>query len=315
MEWGGALGDGANCLAFFAAGDVKPSENVVRYSDSWLNMLGNDATYRYTYTVAPTVTTDPPTDEEDTSGIAHGTLDDDAGETCQCGFEYGETIAYGNTTPTEGKTTGQTFAQTITGLHGNTLYHVRAFAQSSIDIGYGADQVFTTDPEIDGLKEEQPEGEFTLVFAGDVNWDRIGQLLTIPNRVVKAVYFKTKRVGAPSGTITFTIRKTSDDSIIVSKVWGNAGDVELYANWIHVAWDTPIRINEQVRILMEWSGAFGDGANYLEWWAAGDVKPAETATRYYGTYNQPAWDATYIYSYRRPVPPGVPPGTQLLISE
>lgn len=74
----------------------------------------------------------------------NGTLDDDGGEACDCGFEWGETVAYGNTTATQSKTTGLTFAKTITGLDSAKTYHFRAFATNSVDTAYGEDRTFTT---------------------------------------------------------------------------------------------------------------------------------------------------------------------------
>ncbi len=92
----------------------------------------------------PTVTTDPATAIASDTATLNGTLDADGGEACACGFQWGETIAYGNTTPTQSKTTGQTFAQTITGLDPNKTYHFRAFATNAAGTSYGADRTFTT---------------------------------------------------------------------------------------------------------------------------------------------------------------------------
>lgn len=89
-------------------------------------------------------TTDPATSVESATTTLNGTLDDDGGEACDCGFEWGETVAYGNTTPTQSRTTGQTFAQTISGLAPNKTYHFRAFATNSAGTSYGADRTFTT---------------------------------------------------------------------------------------------------------------------------------------------------------------------------
>jgi len=97
-----------------------------------------------TYTVAPTVTTDPATGVSHITAMLNGTLDDDGGEACDCGFEYGLTNAYGTTTPTQSKTTGQTFSQGITGLSPNTTYHFRAIATNSAGTSYGSDKTFTT---------------------------------------------------------------------------------------------------------------------------------------------------------------------------
>jgi hypothetical protein len=92
----------------------------------------------------PTVTTDPATSIEAAIATLNGTLDDDGGEACDCGFEWGETITYGNTTPTQSRTTGQTFAQIITELDPNRTYHFRAFATNAAGTGYGVDRTFKT---------------------------------------------------------------------------------------------------------------------------------------------------------------------------
>ena len=155
--------------------------------------------------------------------------------------------------------------------------------------------------------EEQTSGSFIVRFAGGVNWDRIGQRLIISNRTVSKLAFKTKRVGSLSSTITFTIRKVSNDSIIVSKVYGSASSVPTSAGFIEVTFDTPVLINEQVRILMEWSGTLGDVNNYLEFWATtSSVKPSENVSRYNVSYTDTAvWDATYRYTYTVEVAPTV----------
>ncbi|MBA7691376.1 hypothetical protein ES703_99919 [subsurface metagenome] len=97
-----------------------------------------------TYVFLPAVTTNPASSIAGTAAILNGTLDDDTGEVCACGFEWGETVAYGNTTPTQSKTTGQTFSRLITGLSLGTIYHFRAFATNLAGTSYGADRAFTT---------------------------------------------------------------------------------------------------------------------------------------------------------------------------
>ena len=90
------------------------------------------------------VTTDPATGVGMVLADLNGTLDDDGGQACNCGFEWGETVAYGNTTPTQSRTTGQTFAQAISGLTPGTTYHFRAFATNDAGTSYGDDETFTT---------------------------------------------------------------------------------------------------------------------------------------------------------------------------
>jgi len=98
----------------------------------------------YLIITSPTVTTNAATSVVKASATLDGTLDSDGDEACDCGFEYGETEAYGTITPTESKNTGQTFSQAITGLSPNTTYHYRAIATNSVGTAYGSDQTFTT---------------------------------------------------------------------------------------------------------------------------------------------------------------------------
>jgi len=104
---------------------------------------GSDETFT-TLAAIPTVTTDPASAVSAIAATLNGTLDDDGGLACDCGFEWGETIAYGNTTPTQSRTTGQTFAQTISGLDPAKTYHFRTFATNAGGTSYGVDRTFTT---------------------------------------------------------------------------------------------------------------------------------------------------------------------------
>ncbi|GAI93540.1 unnamed protein product, partial [marine sediment metagenome] len=88
----------------------------------------------------PAVTTNPATEVGQTTATLNGTLDDDGGEACDCGFEYGETEEYGTETPTQSKTSGETFSQPITGLAPNKTYHFTAIATNSAGTVNGADR-------------------------------------------------------------------------------------------------------------------------------------------------------------------------------
>jgi len=132
--------------------EVVPDEDVT-YVYTQGGVGGIQPSWRYDhYTMAevippvelPTVTTDPATSIESTSATLKGILNADGGEACACGFEWGETIAYGSTTPTESKETGETFSQIITGLDPKKTYHFRALATNSAGIGHGNDRTFTT---------------------------------------------------------------------------------------------------------------------------------------------------------------------------
>jgi len=97
-----------------------------------------------TYLALPSVTTLPPTNIEATSATLNGMLDSDGGLHSDCGFEWGVDTGYGSITPTELKSTGETFSQVLGGLQPNTTYHFRAFATNSYGTSYGSDQSFAT---------------------------------------------------------------------------------------------------------------------------------------------------------------------------
>jgi len=130
--------------------DVKGGEHFcyTLADDVWGDLVTyNDFAYKYEWgapIALPTTTTDPATPIQSDGATLNGTLAADGGEACDCGFEWGLTAAYGNTTPTQSRTTGQTFAQAITGLDPRKTYHFRALATNGTGVGYGVDRTFTT---------------------------------------------------------------------------------------------------------------------------------------------------------------------------
>lgn len=131
---------------------------------------------------------------------------------------------------------------------------------------------------------------------------RAGQRLIIPNRTVISLSFLLRKSGSPTGDVTFTIRAVSDDHIIASKVWGDASGLKggVGQTWEQVTFDTPTLINEEVRILVEYSG--GNSSNYVRFRIQNtDVKANEICTQY--PYNKssytayPTYDSAYKYIY------------------
>ena len=122
---------------------------------------GNDGllkTFPVETIILATVSTDPAADVAANSSTLNGTLDDDGEAACDCGFEWGETVAYGNTTPTDSKVTGETFSQAISGLDPATTYHFRAFARNAEGTSYGADRTFTTEVAMSSLTTDPATG-------------------------------------------------------------------------------------------------------------------------------------------------------------
>ncbi|GAH87720.1 unnamed protein product, partial [marine sediment metagenome] len=89
-----------------------------------------------------TVTTDPATGRGTIAATINGTVNQDGGEVCECGLEWGLDTGYGVITLTEKKTTGESFSEVIGGLFPNTTYHFRAFATNSVGTSHGADRSF-----------------------------------------------------------------------------------------------------------------------------------------------------------------------------
>jgi len=130
---------------------------------------------------------------------------------------------------------------------------------------------------------------------------RVGQRLTISNRRVYTLAFNLYDVGSPSGDVTFTIRQL-DDTILASKVWGDAGDMGIPGGEKEVTLDTPVLVNEEVRLCCEYSGA-GNTLNavYVRFQNT-DVKASEGLSYYDGSWtdedgNGNDYDVRYKYTY------------------
>jgi fibronectin type III domain protein len=107
---------------------------------------GNDKTFTtLSPTGPPIVTTNPATNIGSISATLNGSLDPH-GLATSVYFQYGATISYGHTTPTQSQTgnTYRNISSNINGLSTETTYHFRIVATNSAGIRYGGDRVFTT---------------------------------------------------------------------------------------------------------------------------------------------------------------------------
>lgn len=145
--------------------------------------------------------------------------------------------------------------------------------------------------------EEQTAYNTTVGLYSGSN-KRAGQRLTISGRTVSHLSLVLDKYGNPTGDITFTIRRVSDDSVISSKVWGDASGLSTDPAWKEVTFDTPQTIDEEVRICAEFAG--GDVNNQvLVHVQAADVKANEYVTYYSDTSwtALTSYDTAYIYTY------------------
>ncbi len=146
--------------------------------------------------------------------------------------------------------------------------------------------------------EEQTEYDYyhKLDFA---LFRALGQRLTIPGRKVTKLGFWLKREGVGlAGDVYFEINRVSDDGLIVSKYWGILGDADpTLPTYEEVTFDTPVLIDEEVRIFLRVTGGTAD--NHLG--ASGkssDVKADEVWCRY--RVASSAWEVItgYDFAYR-----------------
>ena len=134
---------------------------------------------------------------------------------------------------------------------------------------------------------------------------RFGQRFdVITGRRIYGVTFPTFRVGSvPGAMLTMTARQVGSDTLLASKLWGDVDDVPTSLTELEVVFDEPFTVNDEFRLLMEWSGPIGDGSNFLRTRAVTpSVEAQENACRYDGAaYNDSlSHDATYCYSWRAP---------------
>ena len=143
-------------------------------------------------------------------------------------------------------------------------------------------------------EQTQSDSGFAMKLMGT----RLGQKKTINNGHVPKISFYMYKGGSPAGNITFTIRRTSNDSIIVSKVWGDASTLPTSPTWESVIFDSQPLINEQIYLLAEWSGSGG----FVILKASGsDVKANENAVAYSSSYgNWSGYDIAYKIEYLSP---------------
>ncbi len=89
--------------------------------------------------------TDTPKRLSGATAELNGHVAEDESETCQVYFQWGETVAYGNTTAPQIKAKGDSFTDNIAGLNPGKSYHTRAVIVTACgETFYGADQIIPT---------------------------------------------------------------------------------------------------------------------------------------------------------------------------
>jgi len=131
---------------------------------------------------------------------------------------------------------------------------------------------------------------------------RLGQRLTIPDRLVTVIGFRVWKEGNPTGDIIFSIREIGNDRAIVRVVWGDASKLlDPEAGGIQkVRLDEPVRVNGEVILWVEFYG--GNSTDYC-WvgYRIGNYRDGESYMNYYhhGSWHDigEAEEGGYFYAY------------------
>ncbi len=155
-------------------------------------------------------------------------------------------------------------------------------------------------PPPEEYTEEQTSYNTSIgMYSG--NWNRHGQKLTVPNREITKLGFWIRKAGTVSGDVTFEIRKVLDDSLICSKVWGDAEDLPTEATYKEAEFDTPQTIDEEVRVYCTYVGSGSGGNEVLIHFQNTDVKADEYFSKHYSDWtDQTSYDCAYRYKYYLP---------------
>lgn len=127
---------------------------------------------------------------------------------------------------------------------------------------------------------------------------RVGQKLTPDDKDIYKLSFPIAKVGSPTGDVTFTVRKVSDDAIIASKVLCDASELTTTLTWYSAVF-LPENVDEEVRISVEFGG--GDDDDYI---VIPRTDADEVAAQAYTYYSLDAdwtdntdFDTPYIYAW------------------
>lgn len=151
--------------------------------------------------------------------------------------------------------------------------------------------------------EGQTQYDTALAFTSEQAY-RGGQRLTISNRYVSKLGFWLRKYNSPPGSYYFAVRKVSDDSIIIREAVGLADDLSTTVTYIEHTFATPVLVNEEVRILVEYTAS--DTTNVISsWYQNSDVKASEyrtycNANLVYVDFSAVGHDHAYIYTYVSP---------------
>lgn len=164
--------------------------------------------------------------------------------------------------------------------------------------------------------EEQIQYNAAHIIGPPPSWPgQVGQCLPIPGRSITKLGFWLSKYRFPTGGISFAIYRASDGALLGSQPWGDAAalpatldpaNLVTDAIYYEVTLPTPVDVDEEVYIVVDYASTFHDGSNNL--WvmmADTDVKPDECLISRIGIWTpSPDRDCAYRYTYTV-VPPTV----------
>jgi len=160
-----------------------------------------------------------------------------------------------------------------------------------------------TDPTSTDSQVTQLESDSSLPIYNGLRY-YAGQRLTISDKTVTKLAFKLKKVGSPTGEVKFSIYTVDEDDpleggeLLAQKIWGDAYNLSETNNWEEVTFDTPVYIDQEVRIVCEFLN--GSASKYVALaYEDSSVVAAEHLTWIYLTSwtDETTYDAAYKYSY------------------
>jgi hypothetical protein len=150
-------------------------------SNGNVTVYGKEISFTTTPASVPTLSTTAITSIAQTSASSGGNITSDGGATVTArgvcwNTATGPTIA--NSKTSDGTGSGS-FSSSLTGLTGNTIYYVRAYATNSAGTAYGNEQSFTTSPVVPALSTTAISGitKNTATSGGNITSDG-GALVT-----------------------------------------------------------------------------------------------------------------------------------------
>ncbi len=166
-------------------------------------------------------------------------------------------------------------------------------------------EVMDGDPVSESLYEQQLTSNANNTADAAANCAGGGQRLIIDGRTITAIAFKLKKVGSPTGNVTFHLYDPVTDTELATVVWGNASTLTTSSTWCEGTLATPVTTDAEHDLVLFWDHATGDSTNYVSGaYNNFDVKSGEyyvnilaTGTNYFEYISDQDCACKYKYTY------------------